>query len=146
MQQNPQALLREAHSWIGTPYQHQASRKGAGCDCLGFIRGLYRLLHGSEPTVPADYAPEWAELKGEDLLLEAAHRYLHEVKGPLHQPKPAEVIVFRWAPQSPCKHLGLMSGKDHFLHAYEAVGVVESPLVPMWRNKIAGRFSFFPID
>ncbi|KZL18524.1 peptidase P60 [Pseudovibrio sp. WM33] len=143
MQQSSQTLLREARSWVGTPYQHQATTKGAGCDCLGFIRGLYRFLHHTEPSVPASYAPEWAELKGEDQLLNAAHQYLNEVQGSLQKPKPAEVILFRWAPQSPCKHLGFMTSKDRFIHAYEAVGVVESPLVPMWRNKIAGRFSFF---
>lgn len=76
-------------------------------------------------------------------MLIAAHQYLNEVQGSLQKPKPAEVILFRWAPQSPCKHLGFMTSKDRFIHAYEAVGVVESPLVPMWRNKIAGRFSFF---
>lgn len=42
MQQSPHTLLKEARSWVGTPYQHQATTKGAGCDCLGFIRGLYR--------------------------------------------------------------------------------------------------------
>ncbi|KZL20986.1 hypothetical protein PsAD2_00978 [Pseudovibrio axinellae] len=141
-----QDIITEARDWIGTPYQHQASRKGAGCDCLGLIRGLFRLLHNNEPQVPVDYAPEWAELNGEDQLLNAAHRYLHQVQGPLQAPKPAELVLFRWAPQSPCKHLGLMSTRDHFIHAYEAVGVVESPMVPMWRRKIAGRFSFFPID
>ncbi|WP_189435586.1 peptidase P60 [Pseudovibrio japonicus] len=144
MEQTPEALLAEARSWIGTPYKHQASRKGAGCDCLGLIRGLYRFLHNREPAIPANYAPEWADLNNEDQLLIAARQYLDEV--PETSPKPAQVLLFRWAPHYPCKHLGLMSAQDRFIHAYEAVGVVESPLVPMWRNKIAGCFSFFPTD
>ncbi len=146
MQMTPQNMITEARHWIGTPYQHQASTKGAGCDCLGLVRGLYRFLHKTEPPVPPDYAPEWAELSAEDLLYQAAQRYLYQVRGPVQKPEAAEVILFRWAQHSPCKHLGIMSGKDRFIHAYEGVGVVESPLVPMWRNKIAGRFSFFPID
>ena len=28
-------VVAEARSWIGTPYVHQAARKGAGTDCLG---------------------------------------------------------------------------------------------------------------
>ena len=36
------AILTEARDWIGTPYQHQASLKGAGCDCLGLVRGVWR--------------------------------------------------------------------------------------------------------
>ncbi len=29
-----------ARLWLGTPYVHQASTRGAGADCLGLIRGI----------------------------------------------------------------------------------------------------------
>ena len=46
--------LAEARRWIGTPYRHQASCLGAGCDCLGLVRGIWRSLYRDEPqTVPA---------------------------------------------------------------------------------------------
>lgn len=32
-------IIDAARDWIGTPYVHQASAKGAGCDCLGLLRG-----------------------------------------------------------------------------------------------------------
>jgi hypothetical protein len=38
----PQAMspaVEIARGWIGTPYLHQASRRGAGADCLGLVRG-----------------------------------------------------------------------------------------------------------
>ena len=38
-----------ARDWIGTPYRNQASMKGAGADCLGLIRGVWRALYGQEP-------------------------------------------------------------------------------------------------
>ncbi|MDG1118150.1 MAG: peptidase, partial [Flavimaricola sp.] len=28
-------VVATARGWIGTPYLHQASCRGAGCDCLG---------------------------------------------------------------------------------------------------------------
>ncbi len=143
MTQTPQALLAEARSWIGTPYKHQAPAKVlaviASASSAAFIVSCT-----TEPETPSNYAPEWADLNNADQLLSAARLYLHEV--PETSPQPAQVILFRWAPHYPCKHLGLMSAHDRFIHAYEAVGVVESPLVPMWRNKIAGCFSFFPTD
>ena len=53
------AILTEARSWIGTPYQHQASAKGAGCDCLGLVRGVWRALWGDEPEIaPPPYGWE----------------------------------------------------------------------------------------
>ena len=36
------AILAECRAWIGTPYRHQASVKGVGCDCLGLLRGIWR--------------------------------------------------------------------------------------------------------
>jgi NlpC/P60 family putative phage cell wall peptidase len=47
-------IVAAARGWLGTPYHHQASVKGVGCDCLGLIRGLWRELLGDEPeTLPA---------------------------------------------------------------------------------------------
>jgi NlpC/P60 family putative phage cell wall peptidase len=46
------AVVAEAMDWIGTPYRHQASRKGVGCDCLGLVRGVWRALYGREPEAP----------------------------------------------------------------------------------------------
>ena len=37
-------IVREARSWIGTPYRHQGALKHAGADCLGLIRGVYRAV------------------------------------------------------------------------------------------------------
>ena len=37
-------VVELARSWIGTPYVHQASVRGVGCDCLGLLRGVWREL------------------------------------------------------------------------------------------------------
>ena len=54
-------VVAEARSWIGTPYQHQASLKGVGCDCLGLVRGVWRALYGEEPEHVPAYSRDWAE-------------------------------------------------------------------------------------
>lgn len=59
------AIVAEARGWIGTPYRHQASLKGVGCDCLGLVRGVWRNCIGDEPETPPPYAPDWAEAKGD---------------------------------------------------------------------------------
>ncbi|MEM9842167.1 MAG: peptidase P60, partial [Pseudomonadota bacterium] len=35
-------VIEAARAWLGTPYRHQASRRGVGADCLGLIRGVWR--------------------------------------------------------------------------------------------------------
>lgn len=54
-------ILAVARDWLGTPYVHQASTKGAGCDCLGLVRGVYREIYGGEPELPPPYTPDWNE-------------------------------------------------------------------------------------
>ncbi len=46
------AIVVTARLWIGTPYLHQASLRGIGCDCLGLLRGVWRDLYGPEPEAP----------------------------------------------------------------------------------------------
>ena len=68
------AIVAAARGWIGTPYRHQASLKGVGCDCLGLVRGVWRECAGAEPQPIAAYAPDWALSSAGEPLLEAAAR------------------------------------------------------------------------
>src|SRR5688572_25297534 len=54
-------IVAAARDWIGTPYRHQASLKGVGCDCLGLVRGVWREHYGAEPEAPPPYRADWAE-------------------------------------------------------------------------------------
>jgi len=69
-------IIKTAFDWLDTPYQHQASLKGAGCDCLGLIRGVWRELYGDEPAAPPPYTVDWAERAQTETFLEAAQTYL----------------------------------------------------------------------
>ncbi len=72
-------IVRLARSWIGTPYHHQASKRGVGTDCIGLVRGIWRALYGAEAETAPAYSRDWAEATGEETLLEAARRHLIEV-------------------------------------------------------------------
>ena len=68
-------VLRSARSFLGTPYRHQGSRRGVGCDCLGLVRGVWREVYGAEPEAPGAYSPDWAETSVGDPMLDAARRH-----------------------------------------------------------------------
>lgn len=129
-----------ARGWIGTPYRHQASLKGIGCDCLGLIRGIYRELHGEETEAVPPYAPDWAEAAGAETLAAAGRRHLDEVG--VTEIQPGDVILFRWRPQHPAKHAGILATPTTFIHAYDGTAVVESPLSPWWARRLAFAFRF----
>jgi NlpC/P60 family putative phage cell wall peptidase len=134
-------IVTEALAWIGTPYRHQGSRKGIGCDCLGMVRGIWRELYGTALEEPAPYAADWAEAGGEERLLSAARRHFREK--PVAEGTPGDLVLFRWRPHLPAKHLGVLVDGTSFVHAYEGAGtVVQSALVPQWRRRIAAVLAF----
>ena len=69
-------VVAAARRWIGTPYVHQASARGAGADCLGLIRGVWREVYGREPEAVPAYTPDWSEPAREEALWAAALRHL----------------------------------------------------------------------
>ncbi|MBB5703702.1 NlpC/P60 family putative phage cell wall peptidase [Ochrobactrum daejeonense] len=133
-------VLAEAERWIGTPYRHGASTRGVSCDCLGLVRGVWRILYGAEPETPGAYAPDWAEVAPGDPLLEAASR--HMAKREASAPLPGDLVVFRWRAGLAAKHVGIMAHENRFIHAYQGHRVMASALVPQWRNRLAGIFIF----
>lgn len=133
-------IVSEARSWIGTPYHHQASRKGVATDCLGLIRGLYRTLYGAEPVNLPAYSPDWGEASGEETLLDAARQTL--LPSDVRHVGPGSVIVFRMRRGAVAKHAGIATSRTAFVHAAERVGTVEVPISAWWRRRIAGVFTF----
>ena len=136
-------IVAAARGWIGTPYVHQASCKGAGADCLGLVRGVWRELIGDEPLELPAYTPDWSEASGEEALLSGARALLSPV--PPGGQRPGDVIVFRMRHGAVAKHLGLLAetgGNARFIHAYSGHGVVESPLTPPWARRIVAYFRF----
>lgn len=137
------AVVTAARGWIGTAYVHQASARGAGCDCLGLLRGVWREVMGAEPEPVPPYTPDWSEPEGRERLWQAALRHL-EAK-PLAGAAPGDVLLFRMRAGSVAKHLGLQAETGPgatFIHAYSGHGVVESALTPPWARRIVARFAF----
>lgn len=139
-----QAVIAEALAWVGTPYRHQGSRKGVGCDCLGLVRGVWRAIYGEEPEDPGPYAVDWAEAAEKDRLTDAARRYCRE-KPPIAAAAPGDLLLFRWRPHVPAKHAGILVAHDRFVHAYQGHAALVSALVPHWRRRISGVFAFPPL-
>jgi NlpC/P60 family putative phage cell wall peptidase len=136
-----EAIVATARSWVGTPYHHQASLKGVGCDCLGLIRGVWRELLGPEPEAMPAYTRDWGDATGSEPLLAAALKHLV----PLADAKlaqPGDVLVFRMKDGGVAKHAGVMVAADRFVHAQEELGVIEVELGRWWRRRVVAAFSF----
>ena len=137
-------VIQAARGWIGTPYYHQASMRGAGTDCLGLLRGVWRDIYGAEPELPPPYARDWAEADDHEQLLGALRRHLREVAH--DTARPGDVMLFRFRPGLPAKHAAILSGHETMVHAMERCAVAEVPVSAWWRRRLAGVFAFPGIE
>jgi NlpC/P60 family putative phage cell wall peptidase len=149
-----QRVVSIANTWIGTPYHHQASVKGVGCDCLGLVRGVYAELYGKPAETPPPYTRDLAEATGRETLLEAARRHLIEVtmlaSVTWDEMLPGDVVVFRIKPSAKAKHCAILTSIPgivsvsavRMIHAFESGPVCEVDVSPWWSRRIVAVFRF----
>jgi len=146
-------IVTIARSWIGTPYVHQASVKGAGCDCLGLLRGVWRDAFGEEPEDVPPYSPDWAEATGAETLRDALARHLCAIAA--RDIAPGDIALFRMNARGPAKHcaivgcatasllergVGEKNGALTLIHARQNKRVSEEVFSRAWRWKLAYAF------
>ncbi len=138
-------IVSAARSWLGTRWQHQASRKGVAADCVGLVRGIYAEVTGSTVPVAADYPATWHLFKAEERLYGEALKYADEI--PVESARAGDLLLFGFG-KGPAHHCGIMTGPDTFVHSYmEAGKVVEGNLDAKirgatWRGHIRAAFRF----
>jgi NlpC/P60 family putative phage cell wall peptidase len=132
-------VVAAARTFLGTPYRHQASLAGAGCDCLGLLRGVWRVLYGTEPMAVPPYRADMRDPANGGALRRAAERLLVAQAQPLAA---GQVVLFRLGGMAEAKHCGILVSDQRFIHAQERLGVVEANLTEAWARRVSGRFSF----
>lgn len=133
-----QQIIAAARTWCGTPYHHQASTRGIGCDCLGLIRGVYRDVFGPEPERVPAYSMDWAI--AEDSLRDAACRHLEEID--IADRAPGDVVLFKICGPA-ARHAAIITQSDPYtmIHAYSGYAVREEAL-QRWQKYLAYAFRF----
>ena len=146
MSADPEEVLTAARRWLGTPYHDQASVRGAGCDCLGLVRGVWREVMGPEPLPIPPYSRDWGETGSREVLAEAARRVM--IERPVAELALGALVLLRMRRGALAKHCGILTephgvtGRPRFIHAYERTGVVEEVLTSAWARRIAFAFRY----
>ncbi|MGJ8610617.1 MAG: NlpC/P60 family protein [Octadecabacter sp.] len=140
-------IITTARGWIGTPYVHQAARRGIGCDCIGLVRGVWADVNAAPVIATPPYTPDWSEPQGEEVLWrELAQRFKSK---PLTDAARGDVVLFRMRQGGVAKHAGLQAEAGEsptFIHAYQGHGVRESALSLPWKRRLVARFSTLKRD
>lgn len=134
-------IVAEAERWLGTPYVHQASALGVGCDCLGLLRGVWRSVYGVEPETPPPYTRDWSEPTSNERLWRACRTHLTEAPSRA-APHPGDVLLFRMRANGPAKHVAIMAFDQTMVHAHMRRGVMRARLDQGWRSRLVARFEW----
>ncbi len=95
---------------------------------------------GPEPFPIPPYSRDWGETGPCEVLADGARAMMIEM--PSAEAGPGALVLFRMTPRAIAKHVGILTEPSAFLHAYERLGVIEEPLTPSWRRRIAFCFLF----
>jgi NlpC/P60 family putative phage cell wall peptidase len=113
------AVVREAESWIGTPFHHAARVKGAGIDCLMLLAEICERAGVAPHIDPPFYVPDWHLHRDAERYLEGLTRYATEIPGP---PRPGDIALFRFG--RTFSHGAIVIEWPRVIHAYWSIGVV----------------------
>lgn len=129
-------MVAAARGWVGTPFRHQAATKGAGCDCVGLIRGVAEEL-GISPLG----ADEWCRIGGygrlprPDRMGALIERWLV----PADTPLPGDIAWMAWRQGRPM-HMAFLAeigGRRTIIHAWAGVErVTEHGLSGEWPGRV----------
>jgi cell wall-associated NlpC family hydrolase len=101
------AIVQEARSWIGTPYQHQQRAKRVGVDCAGLVIGVARNLG----LVSSQFDINgYARRPDGRSLIEHCDRAMARLAG-AEAMQPGDVIVLRFDVDP--QHVGIVA--DYYL-------------------------------
>lgn len=140
-------IVAEARSWIGTPFLHQAYRKGVGCDCIGLVggvcmeRGLFPrdplLIPGVARFVGYSRQPDGVSFRA------ACDQFLVPIAVESMQPGDAVLMAFKGDPH----HIAIVADYCHgglsIVHAmsHGRCAVAEHRLDATWRGYIVAAYA-----
>ena len=113
-----EAAIKEASTWIRTPWYHRGKIKGSGVDCVQFIVQVYQRIGALGEVVIDDYAQEWALHRHEQKLLAHLRVYAHAVD----KPRPADLAVYHYGRSF--SHVALVVDWPRVIHANREQGEV----------------------
>lgn len=120
---NQRRLIREAETWLGTPYQYAAAEKGVGADCSGLVMKVFEKIYNIKlPRNSAKQAEYCVTLESNDV-------------------RSGDLVFFATGEDKELiSHVGIMLDNQHFLHASSSKGVVVSDILNPYYSRTFLRY------
>lgn len=151
-------VVMVARSWLHpiTPYVHQASKRGVGADCIGFVGGVALALGlpGAAAWAADIAVHSYGKKPDAKMLVAACYRYLVPLPT-ISAAGLADILVFRFDAEGEPQHFALISSLSpmRIIHAYAvAHRVAENNIEDRysqnvtWRSLIVSAWRFQGLD
>jgi cell wall-associated NlpC family hydrolase len=137
-------VVREALSWLDTPFMWRQSARGLGCDCLTLLLAVYSTVEPTMPATPmgADYSPQEHLHRGEERYAQMVLQPWFDWLG-ITWPCPGDVVAFALGRRQ-VAHVGICIDDDgRFVSALATAGRVEvhSLREPFFARRYTGAWS-----
>lgn len=118
------AVVAEAASWIGTPYQHRGRLKGIAADCAGLPLCVYETAGVIPPTDVGFYSEQWMLNRSEEVYLKWVRGFGrqigHKLAGGMtiegDAPGVGDFVVWKW--WRTFSHGAIVEAWPKIIHAY----------------------------
>jgi cell wall-associated NlpC family hydrolase len=111
-------IVREALTWLNTPYHHQGSIKGVGVDCAMILIEIFQSLEYIPKIDPRPYPPDWHKNRDTERYLGWVEKYADKVDSVM----PGDVALFKYG--RCISHGGIVIEWPIILHAVKQDGKV----------------------
>ena len=114
-----EAVVKEALSWVGTPYHDGARVKGAGVDCGQILIMTYANVGLIKDFDTGYYAPQHHMHSTDEVYLRFVEGYAHEISGP---PERGDIVMFKFG--KVFSHGGIVIGWPRIVHTLRPGGTM----------------------
>lgn len=134
-------LIKEALTWIDTPYHHLARLKGVGVDCAQLMAAIYESVSNTKINIET-YSVEWHLHNRQELMCDTLESF-GCIRIDVADAKPGDILAFKFGRVN--SHLGMLVQDDQFIHANMTAGkVLINSLSGDWITRL-NRAYVFPL-
>ena len=134
-------VVAEAREWLDTPFHHQASVKGAGCDCIGLVKGVGVALgivdYDPNSALAKSFA-NYSKLPDSKRMREGLATWLISI--PISEVTTGDILFMSWG-RDPM-HVAIKTDRG-IIHSYSMVKkVIEHTLDEEWKRRIVAAYRY----
>jgi NlpC/P60 family putative phage cell wall peptidase len=115
------AIIKEARTWLGTPFKHATGIKRVGCDCVFLcLRTMQARRLAPLDFDPRPYPRDWYMHKTEELILKGLSVHARQITE--EEATTGDIAVYRIGHTA--SHLAIIVDARYIIHAYAPQKIV----------------------